>query len=201
MGNVIIIGESTVMALLLTSDGDSDGYDYTTDSMEALRDYVAPISGSLTNTTWTDARAGYLDELAAANIPADLDAVLADTNELQTDDIPGTLTTIAGYVDTEVAAIKTVTDALTAAAAAKIALSAAGIVNGSAAAGTLSTTQMTTDLTEATNDHYNGRVVIWTSGVLAGQASDITDYDGASKMLTYTAITEAPSASDTFVIL
>lgn len=34
-------------------------------------------------SSFTAARAGYLDELAAANIPADLDNVLADTNELQ----------------------------------------------------------------------------------------------------------------------
>jgi len=38
--------------------------------------------------------------------------ILADTGELQTDDIPGTLVTIAGYLDTEIAAIKGVTDAL-----------------------------------------------------------------------------------------
>ena len=60
---------------------------------------------------------------------------------------------------------------------------------------------MTTTLTEATNDHYNGRIVIWTSGVLQNQATDITDYDGASKMLTYTAVTEAPTAADTFIIV
>lgn len=36
-------------------------------------------------SAYTAARAGYLDELAAANMPADLDKVLADTNELQTD--------------------------------------------------------------------------------------------------------------------
>lgn len=35
-------------------------------------------------SNYTSTRAGYLDELAAANIPADLDAVLADTNDLQT---------------------------------------------------------------------------------------------------------------------
>lgn len=79
--------------------------------------------------------------------------------------------------------------------------SALGIVTGQAAAGTLSTTQMTTNLTEATNDHYNGRVIVWTSGVLAGQASAITDYDGSTKLLTYLTVTEAPSASDTFVIV
>ena len=55
---------------------------------------AALAATALTDVTWTDARAGYLDELAAANIPTDLDAVLADTNELQIDDIPGTLTTI-----------------------------------------------------------------------------------------------------------
>jgi hypothetical protein len=67
--------------------------------------------------------------------------------------------------------------------------------------GTLSTTEMTTDLTEATNDHYNGRIIIWTSGVLKDQATDITDYDGATKKLVFTAVTEAPSNADTFVIL
>ena len=79
--------------------------------------------------------------------------------------------------------------------------SALGIVTGAAATGTLSTTQMTTNLTEATDDHYNGRIIVWTSGVLAGQATDITDYDGSSKMLTYTAVTEAPGNGDTFVIV
>lgn len=76
-----------------------------------------------------------------------------------------------------------------------------GIVTGAAQTGTLSTTQMTTNLTEATDDHYNGRAVLWTSGVLDGQASTITDYNGTSKMLTYDATTEAPANTDTFVIL
>jgi hypothetical protein len=42
---------------------------------------------AFTNTVvgaYSTARAGYLDELASANMPADLDLVLADTNELQT---------------------------------------------------------------------------------------------------------------------
>lgn len=55
----------------------------------------------------------------AAAIRAEIDsnstqlaAIVADTNELQSDDIPGTLATIASYIDTEVAAIKSVTDNL-----------------------------------------------------------------------------------------
>jgi hypothetical protein len=86
-------------------------------------------------------------------------------------------------------------------AAARLAQSAATIVNGTAITGTLSTTQMTTDLTEATNDHYKGRVIIWTSGSLINQATDITAYNGTTKMLTYTATTEAPANGDTFIIV
>jgi len=85
---------------------------------------ITTLSGAVVNvdlvdtcTTNTDMRGtdsaalasvcteGRLAELDAANLPADVDAILADTNELQTDNIPGTLTTIAAYIDTEVAAI------------------------------------------------------------------------------------------------
>lgn len=77
---------------------------------------------------------------------------------------------------------------------------ALGIVTGAAVTGTLSQTQMSTDLTEVTADHMNGRTLIFTSGVLAGQATDIEDYatDGT---ITYKQITEAPSNGDTFVIM
>ena len=85
-------------------------------------------------------------------------------------------------------------------AADKLEEGATALQLGAAAAGTLSTTEMTTNLTEATNDHFNGRVITWTSGVLAQQSTDITDYDGTTKKLTFTAITEAPSDGDTFVI-
>lgn len=116
-----------------------------------------------------------------------------DTQDIQAR-IPAAL--VGGLMSSDVTAISTSTDA-----ADKLEASAETIEAGAAIAGTLSTTQMTTNLTEATNDHYNGRVIIWTSGVLIRQATDITDYDGASKMLTYTAVTEAPSATDTFVIV
>lgn len=74
------------------------------------------------------------------------------------------------------------------------------LVVGAAQTGTLSTTQMSTNLTEATNDHYNGRLLTWVTGNLAGQQTDITDYDGTSKTLTFTAVTEAPADGDAFVI-
>ncbi len=75
------------------------------------------------------------------------------------------------------------------------------IVTGLAETGTLSTTVMTSDLTEATDDHYIGRTVIWTTGALAGQASDITDYLGSTGQLTYSTVTDVPSNGDAFVIV
>ena len=88
-----------------------------------------------------------------------------------------------------------------ASAAAQLAKSSIGIVSGAAIAGTLSTTQMTTNLTETTDEHYTNRVILWTSGNLAGQLSDVTAYTGATKLLTFTAVTEAPVATDKFVLL
>lgn len=126
----------------------------------------------------TEAR---LAELAAANVPADLDTLL---------------TRITAAV-----ALASVCTEARLAVLADLAAAAGTMVTGAAEVGTLSTTQMTSDLAELTNDHYNGRIVIWTSGVLLGQASDITDYNGADGMLTYTAVTEAPGDGDTFVIV
>ena len=81
-----------------------------------------------------------------------------------------------------------------------VALLSRGLVESTAKAGTLSTTEMSTNLSESTNDHYIGRTIIWIDGVLAGQGSDITDYVGTNGVLTYTAVTDAPSASDGFIL-
>ncbi len=75
------------------------------------------------------------------------------------------------------------------------------MVHFAAEAGTLSTTQATTDLAEATDDHYIGRTIVWLTGVLAGQATDVTDYAGANGLLTFTAVTEAPSATDRGILV
>jgi hypothetical protein len=59
------------------------------------------------------------------------------------------------------------------------------------------------DITEATADHYNGRLVIFTSGALDGQATTITDYVavGGIGQFTVTTMTDAPSNDDTFIIV
>ncbi len=157
-----------------------------------------------------------------ATVDSNVDAVLVDTGTT----LPATLTTIEGKIDTADAvcdAIQTDTEDIQSrlpaalvsgrmssdaeaisgdtTAADNLEASTETIVTGTATAGTLSTTQMSTNLTEATDDHYNGRTILWRTGVLAGQGTDITDYNGTTKVLTYTTVTEAPSADDTFVIV
>ena len=59
------------------------------------------------------------------------------------------------------------------------------------------------DITEATADHFNGRIIIFTSGPLLNQATDITDYalEAGEGKFTVTALTEAPGDNVTFVIV
>ena len=74
----------------------------------------------------------------------------------------------------------------------------AGKVNDAGA----DTDDFDTDLTEATDDHYNGAYIMFTSGVLTGQSRLISDYTGGSKnIVVATAFTEAPGNGDGFVIL
>lgn len=155
------------------------------------------IPGTLTTIEGKiDTIDGIVDNIlvdTGTTLQAELDGIQADTEDIQAR-IPAAL--VGGAISADVLSISGSTDA-----ADKLEASAETIETAAAAAGTLSTTQMTSTLTEATDDHYNGRIIIWTSGVLIRQSTDITDYDGATKMLTYTATTEAPSADDTFVIV
>ena len=105
----------------------------------------------------------------------------------------GDLAALLTTIDTVVDAIKVVTD--------DQATAATTLVVSTTKAGTLSTTQASTNLTEATDDHYIGRTIIFSSGALQDQASDITDYVGVNVVLTFSALTEAPAAGVSFVIV
>lgn len=59
--------------------------------------------------------------------------------------------------------------------------------------------------TEASDDHFLGRLITFVTGALTGQQTDITDYDAAghaqgSQAFVVTALTEAPADNDWFVI-
>lgn len=123
----------------------------------------------------------------------DVAAVETDTQDIQSR-LPAAL--VSGRMSSDVVAISGSTTA-----ADNLEASALGVITGQAQTGTLSTTQMTTDLTGYDNDRLIGRVIVFTSAPLAGEATDITDYASASGLVTFTAITEAPTNGTTFVIV
>ena len=148
--------------------------------------------------TWDSLVGGtdYLDVTAQGTVSASLSGGTVDavTNPVTVNG--GTITSFSGTANANVVQVSG-----SASAADNMEQSMLAVVTGSAITGTLTTSRMTTNLTEATDNHYNGRVVIWTSGVLAGQASAITAYDGVNKILTYQTVTDAPSNNDTFVLV
>jgi hypothetical protein len=74
------------------------------------------------------------------------------------------------------------------------------VVVATAVTGTLTTTGFTTNLSSAVNDFYNGRLLTFVTGALAGQQTSISDYTGATKLITCPALTGAPANGDIFVI-
>lgn len=86
-------------------------------------------------------------------------------------------------------------------AASNLGLAAGSEVQGAAVSGTLSVTQMSSNLTNTLNNAYLGRSIVWTSGLLTGVAAGITAYDGTTKILSFTAVPVAPTAADTFIIV
>lgn len=162
--------------------------------------------------------------VAGAALTAADDAVITAVATLQT-----TANTIAGYldtevaailaaVDTEVAAIKAKTDSLTftvanqvdsnvkaisddATAADRLEAGLDGVIVGQVNAGVPTTTAFIGDgFTEATNDHFKGRLLTFISGALTGQSTQITAYTGGTQTFTVVALTEAPADNDYFVI-
>ncbi len=103
--------------------------------------------------------------------------------------------TVANQVDSNIVAISGDNTA-----ADNLEEGATGLVPTSVNDASASTTAFVTALSEATDDHYNGRIITFTSGDLKGQSTDILDYDGSTKSVTVTALTEAPANSVTFVI-
>lgn len=85
-------------------------------------------------------------------------------------------------------------------AAANLRRSAESIYYGTVDSGT-TTTIVDDQLTESATDHWKGRIVIFLTGTLAKQATDITGFTPASDTLTVSTLTAAPQAGDTFVIV
>ncbi len=217
-------------AAVLTDWIDAGRLDAILDAIKAVTDAM-PDSGALTTigadaARLTAARAGALtDWIDGGRLDLLLDAVKAITDAIpdsgalsaigtDTARLTGVRAAVltdwinGGRLDLLLDAIKVVTDALTSAAATKLAASAGQIIQATVDTVVNTHTPTTTefqadDVTEATTDHYKGRIVIFTSGALVGQATDITGYAKVTTIgqFTVTAMTEAPANDDTFVIV
>lgn len=89
-------------------------------------------------------------------------------------------------------------------AAEKLAAGAELVVPGTVVAGDLSTTRISCDITELTNNHFNKRVVIFRTGALAYQQAKITGYEGwggSYSVLVVETMTDTPQIGDTFLVV
>jgi hypothetical protein len=151
---------------------------------------IADIKAKTDNLPSDPADASVVAGLIAA-VEAKVDSVQSDTNDIQTR-LPAAL--VGGRMSSDLGSISGSTAAADAAEE-----GFKGLVASTCAAGS-TTTSIVTNLTEATSDHYNGGVLVFTSGNLAGQRTSISDYDGTTKTLTVVALTEAPANGDAFFI-
>lgn len=77
---------------------------------------------------------------------------------------------------------------------------ALAVYSGSVTGTSSTTTIVDSALTQGDN-FWIGRVVVFLTGSLALQGTDITDFDAATDTLTVTALTSSPSTSDTYIIV
>jgi len=98
------IPDGTVLSNLMTKTGDTSDYAYATDSLESLGE-GSVTAVDIADAVWDEATSGHVSAGTFGKLAAD---VLADTNEIQADDLTATLTTMTGKID----AIDTVVDAI-----------------------------------------------------------------------------------------
>jgi len=207
----ILAAVDTEVAAIITTLGTPAGVSLAADiaAIEAQTDDIGAAGAGLTALA-TQASVNTIDdfldtEIAAilvavgTTLQAEIDGVQADTEDIQAR-LPAALTA-GGNMKSDVLALNGVTGS-----AAALERSAATIVTGTVddtAAAPTTTEFEADDITEATADHYNGRIIIFTSGAMLGQATDIIDYALVTGRghFTVTALTEAPANNVTFVIV
>ena len=155
----------------------------------------------LVSTEVAEIYAAVITNAAGVDIAADIIAVKADTAAILVDTgttldgrIPAAL--VGGKIDSNTSAIAGVV-----AAATNLAASAGVIYVGSVTGAAATTTLIDSALTEAAADFWKGRIIIFTSGALKYQATDVTAFDPATDKLTFTALTGTPALADAYVIV
>ena len=186
-------------------------HDVTTPLLDCSAAMRGTDSAALASA-WTATRAGYVDELAAENLPTDVDGINAKTVNLPSDPadqsaVEAVITAATSPLATsvEVAALPTDDDVQTAAAAALSSMGLqhvvgkTGLINDAAA----TTTSFITDLTGVDNQ-YRHRVFFITQGgaTLYDCPAVVTAYDSVTKRLTVApALPTAPVNGHPFALI
>ncbi len=188
--DAILVDTSSTLSDHLT-DIKGATFSASTDSLEAIRN-----RGDSAWITGGGGAAPTVEQIRAEidSNSSQLASIVGDTQNLQSR-IPSALSDGRMVVDVESIGGSTVS-------ADKLKAVADIATTGTAQTGTLSTTQMTTNINEATADHFIGRIITWKSGPLSGQQSEITDYElsGGLGLFTFTTVTDAPQNGNEFVI-
>ena len=123
---------------------------------------------------------------------SDAVAILADTG-----------TTVPGLISANLAAINSNATGISANATSIATVAQLIVASGTVeTSGSNSSTQVQTNLAEATNDHYDVMTILFTSGDEAGQSRLITSYTGATGVVGWNAaLTGTPADDVTFIIL
>lgn len=164
---------------------------------------VIGVAGAGLTALATQTSVNAIDDLLDTEMPALTAAVASvqsDTNDIQTR-LPAAL--VGGRMDSNLSAISNSTTTLAA-----FNRAVKGNVIGTVAATSTTTSIKTSSLTPAASvvDQLKGRIIIFaddtTTAALRGQATDITaSTASATPTFTVTALTTAPAAGDTFVLV
>ena len=157
---------------------------------------AASAANEIADQVWDEALSGHTTAGSAAKALADIEV---DTGTTIPALLPAAL--VGGRMDANIGAISgdaTAADNLEALMDGVLVI----VVND----GSATTTAFATDgFTEASDNHFNGRLMTFISGALAFQQTDITDYDAAggsqgSQEFSVTALTEAPANDDIAIV-
>lgn len=118
IASILVDTGTTIDGLITTVDTVVDGIQTdlsnATDGLGAIKTAVDaiptsnPTAAAIADAVWDETQIGHTTVGTFGEIATEIASILADTNELQTDNIPGTLTTIEGKIDT----VDTVVDAI-----------------------------------------------------------------------------------------
>lgn len=135
-------------------------------------------------------------KLQAGGSPAESDTDISVGSVDWTGSVLGPIVNSQGYQGVNIAQMNS-----SSTAAVRQQLAADAIYVGTVTGATSVTSLVDSGLTQSATDFWKGRVVIFTTGSLAGQATDIVGFTPGSDQLTLSRLTSAPNTSDTYIIL